>query len=351
MSLLKSTLEMIVPTNKEIVALTQQRLDNLTKPQGSLGKLEDLTKQLAAIRSQAIPGKLKKTIVNMAGDHGVVAEGVSAFPQEVTPQMVLNFVNGGAAINVLSRQAEAELVLVDMGVAIDLPSHEKIINKKVAYGTKNFCVESAMTIEQAIQALEAGISIANECAEKGTNIIGLGEMGIGNTTPSTAILAVYSGLEISTITGRGTGINDQGVLLKISAIERGIALNNPDPSDALDVLAKVGGFEIAGLAGLIIGAASKKIPIIIDGFISCAAAIIAVNLNPVIKEYLIASHLSVEPGHQAMLNYLGLEPMLMMNMRLGEGTGSALAMLLIDASINILNEMATFTEAGISGAE
>ena len=294
---------------------------------------------------------MKKTIINMAGDHGVVAEGVSAFPQEVTPQMVINFVQGGAAINVLSRQAGANLVFVDIGVATDLPMIPEIINKKIAYGTQNMCKGPAMTLEHAVKALETGIEIAWDCIKEGTQLIGVGEMGIGNTTPSTAIIAAYSGKTIEELTGRGTGIDDKRLQIKIDVIKKALHKNNPDISNALDVLSKVGGYEIAGLAGVMIGAAAKKVPIIIDGFISGAAAVIAVKLNPLIHDYLIASHLSSDPGHKAILEFLNLEPMIVMDMRLGEGTGAALAMMLVDAGINVLSEMATFAEAGVSGAK
>jgi len=294
---------------------------------------------------------MKKTIINMAGDHGVVAEGVSAFPQEVTTQMVINFVQGGAAINILSKQAGANLVLVDIGIASDLPENVKVICKKVGYGTANFCNGPAMSLEDTIKAIEIGIEIAWGCIEEGTQLIGIGEMGIGNTTPSTAILAAFTGKEIEAITGRGTGVDNQRLQIKIQAIKKALQHNKPDPSNALDVLSKVGGLEIAGLVGVIIGAAAKKVPVIIDGFISGAAAIIAVKLNPLIQDYLIASHLSAEPGHKVMLEYLNLEPMVVMDMCLGEGTGSAIAMLLVDSGINVLNGMATFAEAGVSGAE
>lgn len=351
MNILTSALNAITPVNKEIIPQTQALLDNLTKPPGSLGKLEELVKKIASVTNVAKPTKMKKTIINMAGDHGVVAEGVSAFPQEVTPQMVINFVKGGAAINVLSRQAGANLVFVDIGVAADLPILPEIINRKIAYGTANMCEGPAMTIEQAVKALETGIEIACDCIKEGTQLIGVGEMGIGNTTPSTAIIAAYSGKAIEELTGRGTGIDDKRLQIKIDAIKRALHKNKPDISNALDVLSKVGGYEIAGLAGVMIGSASKKVPIIIDGFISGAAAVIAVKLNPLIHEYLIASHLSSEPGHKAILEFLDLEPMIAMDMRLGEGTGAALAMMLVDAGMNVLSEMATFAEAGVSGAE
>lgn len=350
MSLLAQTIKDINPVDEEIQAVVQKRLDNLTKPPGSLGVLEDLIKKIASIRGEEPRRLLKKRHILLAGDHGVVQEGVSAYPQEVTSQMVLNFIRGGAAINVLARHAGVDLVLVDIGVASSLPDAPGLLKKKIAYGTENFTRGPAMTREQAVRSLEIGIEVAAEEIAKGAEILGIGEMGIGNTTPSTAILAVFSRLPIEEIVGRGTGIDDHRLELKIKAIQKGIRVNSPAPEDPIDVLAKVGGFEIGGMAGVILGAAARRVPVVIDGFISSAAALLAVRLCPKVKDYLIASHLSEEPGHRVMLDMMGLTPMLTMRMRLGEGTGALLALTIIDAALKIYNEMATFAEAGVSGA-
>lgn len=344
----QETLQKISPINGEVMEKTQERLDDLTKPLGSLGVMECIAKKFAGITNTVKPGLPKKTCIIMAGDHGVVAEGVSAYPSEVTPQMVMNFISGGAAMNVLSRHVGAELIIVDIGVASDLPDMSVLIKKKVAYGTDNMCKGPAMSREQAVKAIENGIEVAEDCFSKGTGLIGIGEMGIGNTTPSTAIISLYSQKEVEDVVGRGTGVDDERLKIKTNAIKRAIEMNKPDIADPIDVLSKVGGYEIAGLVGVILACGANRVPVVIDGFISGAAAVIAAVLKNEVKDYLIASHLSEEPGHKAMLDYLGLKPMLHMNMRLGEGTGAALAMDIIDASLKILNEMATFSEAGVS---
>ena len=287
----------------------------------------------------------------MAGDHGVVQEGVSAYPQEVTPQMVSNFLTGGAAINVLSRHVGARVVIVDMGVACDIPAHPDLLVKKVAYGTQNIAKGPAMSQQQAEQASLTGASIAESEFIRGLDILATGDMGIGNTTPSAAIASAVTGKPASEIVGRGTGVDDDGLRRKVSAVERAVQIHRPDPSDGLDLLAKVGGFEIGGLAGAILAAAANRRPVVIDGFISTAAAIIAVLLAPQVKHYLIAAHTSQELGHRAMTDWLGLTPLLDLQMRLGEGTGAVLAMSLVEAACKILNEMATFGEAGVSGKE
>ncbi|APC08241.1 nicotinate-nucleotide--dimethylbenzimidazole phosphoribosyltransferase [Neomoorella thermoacetica] len=350
MKLLDQTLQRIKPLDARAMAKAQAHLDELTKPPGSLGALEDIARRLAGIRGE-VPRRLsRKAHILMAGDHGVVAEGVSAFPQEVTPQMVFNFSRGGAAINVLARHASAELVLVDIGVASDLPELPGLLKRKVAPGTANLARGPAMTREQAIAALEVGIEVASAKIEAGNELLGIGEMGIGNTTPSSAILAVFSGRPVEEITGRGTGVDANRLRLKIKAIQQGLAINKPNPDDPLDVLAKVGGLEIAGMAGVILAGAAMRVPVIIDGFISGAAALVATRLAPLAGEFILASHLSEEPGHAVALELLGLKPMLTMQMRLGEGTGAALGMTLVDAAIMIYHEMATFSQAGISGA-
>ncbi|MBL4890079.1 MAG: nicotinate-nucleotide--dimethylbenzimidazole phosphoribosyltransferase [Candidatus Lindowbacteria bacterium] len=348
MEKIKQTIESIKPVNSAAGKNASDRLDNLTKPPGSLGRLEGLAQQVCSIRGGNISGFSSKAVVVMAADHGVAASGVSAFPPEVTPQMVLNFLNGGAAINVLARHGSADVYVVDMGVASNLPDHEKLISRKVALGTKNICEGPAMTRDEAIQAVTSGIEIAEDLIRKGVDLIATGDMGIGNTTPSSAITSLVTGADVKLVTGRGTGIDDQGLEMKINAIQKAIAVNSPDKNDGLDVLTKVGGFEIAGLAGLILGASAHRVPIVIDGFISTAGALVANLLAPTSRDYMIAAHCSVEQGHGTALKHLDLDPLLDLNLRLGEGTGAVLSFHLVEASVKILNEMATFGEAGVS---
>lgn len=350
MSKLQQTLCKITPLNQEAIEKAQQRLDNLTKPQGSLGVLEDIVKQLAGITGNYMPHLGKKTVILMAGDHGVTEEGISAFPKEVTPQMVMNFLAGGAAINVLSSFAGAEIVCCDVGIASDVV-HPNLIVKKVRYGTDNMTKRPAMSREEAIEAIETGISLAKEQISNGAGLLATGDMGIGNTTPSSAILHIFSRCSIEMAVGKGTGVDNNGVLRKIKAIQKAIEINNPNPEDAIDVLAKVGGLEIAGLTGVILAAAANKVPIVIDGFISTAAALIASKLSPLCVKYMIASHVSEEPGHKIMLDMLGLNPFLHMKMRLGEGTGAALAFNMIEAATCIQTQMATFESAGVSNSK
>lgn len=347
---LNETLGRIVPVDQEAVRRCQEHLDNLTKPPGSLGVLEEIARKLAAISGNVKQDLPKKTSILMAGDHGVVAEGVSAFPQEVTPQMVLNFLSGGAAMNVLARHVGAELVVVDVGVAADLPDHPLLKKKKVAYGTQNMAQGPAMTVEEAVRALECGIEVAEECVASGTGIFGTGEMGIGNTTSSAAITAFYRGGDVAAVCGRGTGVDDERFLHKVRVIEQALTVNSPEADDALAVLAAFGGLEIAGMAGVMLAAAAHRKPVLVDGFISGAAALIACKLHAGVRDYLLASHLSEEPGHQAVLELLGLKPYLRMHMRLGEGTGAALAMNIVDAAIKITHEMATFADAGVTSS-
>lgn len=330
----------------------ETRQNNLTKPAKSLGRLEDISIQLAGMKADPCPRVDRKAVIVMAADHGVALEGVSAFPAEVTPQMVLNFLHGGAAINVLARQAGASVTIVDIGVASDFdPSLPGLLHRKVAHGTRNMAKGPAMTRAEAEKALVEGMDVLAQVAEKGLDLIATGDMGIGNTTPSSAIVAVLTGLPVAKVTGHGTGIDDASLAHKIKVIEQAIALNQPDPNDALDVLCKVGGLEIAGLAGVMIAAAARRIPVVVDGFISTAAAMIAVGLVPDVRNYLFSAHQSVEIGHHAMLKHLGLTPLIDLNLRLGEGTGAVLAFHLIEASSRILREMATFAEAGVSDKE
>jgi nicotinate-nucleotide--dimethylbenzimidazole phosphoribosyltransferase len=348
MQLLQDTIQKIKKPDYSLAEEVQKRLDNLTKPQGSLGRLEEIAKQMVIINGNFQPLLKNKAIFTMAGDHGVVAEGVSAFPQEVTPQMVYNFIRGGAAINVLARHVGAKVIVVDMGTAVDLDKHPGLIIKKVGYGTKNMAKGAAMTKEEAIKSIENGIEVFEEEFAKGIDIAGTGDMGIGNTTASSAIVSVVTGKPVEEITGRGTGIDDKAFVRKIETIKKAISLNKPNPKDPIDILSKVGGFEIGGLAGVILASASKRIPVVIDGFISGAAALIAYQLKPEVKDYMIAAHCSVEKGHKAVLGYLGLKPLLNLDLRLGEGTGAALAMNVIEASVKILTEMATFQSASVS---
>jgi nicotinate-nucleotide--dimethylbenzimidazole phosphoribosyltransferase len=338
----------IQPLDQAAMQSAQVRQNMLTKPQGSLGRLEELSIQLAGIYRNPYPSIKDKVIITMAGDHGVVAEGVSAFPQEVTPQMVFNFLNGGAAINVLARHVGARVVVVDMGVAHDFVSHSSLIVKKVAKGTANMTQGPAMTRAQAEQSILSGVEIVEAEIKRGLDIVGTGEMGIGNTTPSAAIAAVLTGESPAKIAGRGTGVDDEGLKRKVSAVERALAVNQPDPKDGLDVLAKVGGFEIGGLAGVILGAAAKGKPVMVDGFISTAAAMVAVAIAPAARPYLISAHRSKEIGHGIMLDWLTLKPLFDLDLRLGEGTGAALGISMAEAACKILAEMATFGEAGVS---
>jgi nicotinate-nucleotide--dimethylbenzimidazole phosphoribosyltransferase len=341
----------IRPLDKLAMASARTRQDQLTKPRGSLGRLESLSVQLAGVFGDGLPEIRHRVIVTMAGDHGVVAEGVSAYPQEVTSQMVANFLRGGAAINVLSRHVGARVVVVDMGVAADIPPHPSLVDAKVAPGSENIAVGPAMSREQARQAILAGVRVLEGELERGLDILGVGEMGIGNTTPAAAIAVAMTGRPPEEVVGRGTGVDDAGLTRKVDTVRRALRVNQPDPADALGVLAKVGGFEIGGMAGTMLAAAAHRRPVMVDGFISTAAAMIAAGLAPQVRPYLIASHRSQERGHRIMLDWLGLEPLLDLDMRLGEGTGAALGISLAEAACKILCEMATFGEAGISEKE
>ncbi|MCX7794299.1 MAG: nicotinate-nucleotide--dimethylbenzimidazole phosphoribosyltransferase, partial [Thermodesulfovibrionales bacterium] len=327
----QETLKMIKPIDPEWCNIAQKRLDNLTKPPGSLGRLEEFARRLVAISEDRMPLINKKAIFTFAGDHGVTEEGVSAYPKEVTAQMVFNFLRGGAGINVLARHAGADVIVVDIGVDYYFKDLEGLLQMKVVRGTKNFTRGPAMSREEAIRSLEVGIKLAEAYAKRGYRLFGTGDMGIGNTTPSSAIAAVLTGRPVEEVTGRGTGISDEALRRKIEVIKRAIEINKPDQADPVDVLSKLGGAEIGGIAGLILGAAANRIPVVIDGFISTAGALIAYCLKPEVKDYMFAAHNSVERGHKVMLDMMGLRPILDLNMRLGEGTGAALAMLIIEA--------------------
>ncbi|WP_447980202.1 nicotinate-nucleotide--dimethylbenzimidazole phosphoribosyltransferase [Candidatus Nitrospira bockiana] len=345
---LQQVLDQIPVLDRDSGRHAQQRLDRLTKPVGSLGRLEDLAVRYVEMTGDRWPKVPQAAIFTFAADHGIAAEGVSAYPAAVTAQMVLNFLRGGAGVNVLARHIGAEVRVIDIGVAHDFESISGLIHRKIAPGTNNCLREPAMTRKQAEEAVLIGAELARGAALDGVGVIGTGDMGIGNTTASAAITAVITGATVRDVTGRGTGIDDATFEHKVAVLQEILALHHPDPRDPLDVLAKVGGFEIGGLAGLILGAAAHRVPVVLDGFIAGAAALIAVALAPRCQDYLIASHRSVERGHEVVLQHLGLAPLLDLGLRLGEGTGACLGIGLLQASIQILTQMATFDEAGVS---
>lgn len=343
----------IAPCHDIYKVEAQQRLDSLTKPIGSLGRLEAIASQAYAIFSGQIPQPLRKAVYVFAADHGVTKEGVSAYPREVTAQMVLNFLNGGAAINVLTRLHQADLTVVDVGVDYAFEEAPGLCRMKVRRGSRNMHREAAMSHEELGQALETGVRLAHEAKEKGQQIVAIGEMGIGNTTAASAITAALTGESISTVTGRGTGLDDVGRNRKLHVIKRSIKRHFGTPSskpEPLEILRCVGGLEIAAMTGFILGAATERMAIVCDGFISTAAAAIAHTLAPEVSDYMFAGHCSEEPGHRHLLRYIGIKPILNLGMRLGEGTGAVLAMPVIESSCRLLSEMATFCSAGVSGA-
>ena len=337
----------IGPLDRGTMDRARQRQDTLTKPPGSLGRLEEVSVHLAGIFAHPIPRIGRKVIVLAADDHGVVAEGISTYPQDVTPQMVLNFIAGSAGINVLADHVGAEVVLVDAGVDADLPPHPGLRSVKLARGTDNIARGPAMSRAQAVRITEEGIRIATEQVGAGADLLATGDMGIGNTTPP-RITSAITGVDPGKSTGRGTGITKPALSHKVSVVRRALSMNRPDPRDGIDVLAKVGGYEIGLLAGVILGGAAARRPVVVDGFISGAAALIACAVAPSARPYPIASHTSVEPGHKAALAHLKLRPLLNLKMRLGEGTGAALAMSIVEAAAKCLAQMATFAEAGVS---
>jgi nicotinate-nucleotide--dimethylbenzimidazole phosphoribosyltransferase len=339
----------IRPLDEAAMRAAQARQDVLTKPRGSLGRLETLSIQMAGITRRCPPPvPVRKAVLVFAGDHGVVAQGVSAYPQEVTPQMVTNFLRGGAAINVLARGAGAKVVIVDAGVAASMASTDGLVHGKIAAGTADMSLGPAMTRDQARAAIALGALVAEREISAGVDLLACGDMGIGNTTAATAIAAVFTGRSHMELAGPGTGLPATGVVHKGEIVERALRLNRPLPSDGLDVLAKVGGFEIGAICGAMLAAAAARVPIVVDGFIATAGALIAAALAPGAVAYMIAGHRSAEPGHDAALARLGLTPLLDLGMRLGEGTGAVLAMSLVEASARVINEMASFAEAGVS---
>jgi nicotinate-nucleotide--dimethylbenzimidazole phosphoribosyltransferase len=347
---LQNILEAIKPLEEAAMEKARARMDVLTKPQGSLGRMEDLAVQLAGINGDFFPCTTRKRVVVMAADHGVTEEGISAYPSEVTAQMVANFTGGGAAINVLGRQNDVEVEVVDIGVKVDtgLPGVKRV---RVRAGTDNFFRRPAMSRCEALQAIAAGVDCAEEAVAAGIKVLATGEMGIGNTTASSAVMAALTGYETSLVVGRGTGLDDDKLLHKQKVVSGALELHKPDPSDPLGVLSLVGGLEIAALVGLILGAAQRRIPVVIDGFISSTAALVAVKLNSLTWHYLIPSHLSAESGHALLMDYLNLKPYLNMGMRLGEGSGAVLGMQLVEAAARITLEMATFEDANVSNKE
>ncbi|MFE7062788.1 nicotinate-nucleotide--dimethylbenzimidazole phosphoribosyltransferase [Sutcliffiella sp. NPDC057660] len=340
--------EKIQPVDKNIGNEVRAYLDTLTKPIGSLGMVEELAIQLGEITSSRFPTVSPPGVIVFAADHGVAGEGVSAYPQEVTVQMVHNFLNGGAAINVLAKQIEAKLDIVDIGVAGEI-AREGLISRKVRYGTGNFLKEDAMSPDEALEAIQVGMDVANDMIQRGAKCLLLGEMGIGNTTSSSAILSVLLGENnLERIVGTGTGISVQQIKHKQQVIKQAIENRHPDPGDPLDILSKLGGLEIAGMIGAIFAAAEKRIPILIDGFISTVSAVLAVEMCQHIRGYLIIGHQSKEIGHRRALELLKKRPLLDLELRLGEGSGAALAYPIVEASARILKNMATFSAAGVS---
>jgi nicotinate-nucleotide--dimethylbenzimidazole phosphoribosyltransferase len=348
MAALPKLLEISVRPDGDAEQAARRRLAQLTKPPGSLGRLEDLLVRLCAIQATCPPSLRDPVIFTLAGDHGVVAQGVSAYPQVVTAQMVENFLDGGAAVNVLARHAGARVVVADFGVAAPLPDRPALRRHKIGPGTKDMTRGPAMTRAEALQAIEAGVALVEGERARGADLIGTGEMGIGNTTAASALVAALTGASAESVTGPGTGVDEDGRRRKVEAVRRALEVNGPDLADPLETLAKVGGFEIAGLVGVILAGAVYRLPVVLDGFIAGAAALVAARFKPDIRPALIAAHRSSEPGHARVLDDLGLEPYLDLEMRLGEGTGAALCIGLARAACAVFTEMATFKSAGVS---
>ncbi len=345
MRALDDLLSRIALPDPRVALAAHERLARLTKPPGSLGRLEELAARVALITGDPMPRIEAPVIFTLAGDHGVVAEGVSAYPQAVTAQMVENFCRGGAAVNALARHVGARVVVADFGVATDLAPHPNLVARKVGHGTRSLARGPAMTSAETCAAVEAGAALVDEAAP---DCVGTGEMGIGNTTAASALTAALTGAAVEAVTGRGTGVDEAGWARKVGAIRSALEVNRPDPRDPLGVLAALGGFEIAGLVGVILAGAGRRVPVVLDGFIATAAALVAVRLRAEVREYLVAAHRSAEPGHALLLETLGLAPYLDLGMRLGEGTGAALGIGLIRAALACYREMATFKDAGVS---
>ena len=350
MKILKSTLQCIEPLNEEAIKNAWKRLDSLTKPIGSLGEIENIIAKMAGITGKVHNKINKKNVVIMCGDNGVVEEGVSNCPKSVTATVTNNFTKDITGVYVLSKFAGSDITVVDVGVDVDF-NNPKIVNKKIAYGTMNMMKGPAMTKEQTIKAIEVGIATVDDLVGKGYDLFGTGEMGVGNTTTSAAILSVFSGLELDMVVGKGSGITEEQYINKKRVIKKSIEFNKPDKNDVIDVLSKVGGFDIAGLCGCFLSAAKNRVPIVIDGFISSAAALCAYKLNPLVIGYIFASHLSAEPGAAFIMNEIGLKPMLNLNMRLGEGSGCPLAFNIIEAALFTMDNMGTFDEAALDSTK
>lgn len=346
--MLKETLDKIKPVSEEWLQKAKERQDSLTKPRGSLGQLEEIAIRVAAIREDEKPSVEKKEVFVFVGDHDVVKEGVSAYPQEVTALMVRNFLEGGAGINVLARSAGADVSVVDIGMKEDLQDAEGLIKRNIKRGAGNIARGPAMTPEEAEKAIGVGIEMAEEAYGRGTAMVATGEMGIGNTTPSSAVLSALLPAEAADVTGMGTGLDDKGVEEKIKTVEQILESNRDSLSNPVSVLASVGGLEIAGICGLCLGGAAKHMVVVVDGFISSAGALLAIRLNPTVKDYLFFSHQSMEKGHRTFFQKEGLSPVLDLGMRLGEGTGAAMAMQIIENATKVHNEMATFQDIGIT---
>lgn len=344
--------EGIQGVDPEWIEKARGRTIQLAIPPRALGRLHDIAERCCAIQRTLEPDVTQKAVLVMAGDHGVASDGVSAFPQEVTGAMVQNFLAGGAGINAIGRHVNARVWVVDMGMIpeidpLTVTGGEWFKVRKIGKGTVSFLQGPAMTPDQAEQAILTGFKLAAEQFEAGVDIIGTGDMGIANTTPSAAIGAAITGADLDDMVGRGTGVDDEGLARKKKVIADGLGINGPDPADGVDTLAKVGGFEIGGIAGLILAAAFYRHPVVIDGFISTAGALIAQAISPKVVDYIFAGHQSEEPGHRIMLRHLGLQPILDLGMRLGEGTGGAMAMSIIDGAVKVFNEVLTFEEAGV----
>lgn len=345
---LKELTDRIEPADSNIKEQAWERLHSQIRPRNSLGELENIAARLAAMKRTLSVDLSRKILIVMAGDHGIAAEGVSAYPQEVTAQMVYSFTRGWASINVLAKHAGAAVKVVDCGVASEIPPEWDVVREKIGFGTTSIAAGPAMPREEALRGIKMGARLVEDACRDGFQLIGTGDMGIGNTTPSTAIICALSGKSPEQVTGRGTGIGDEAFSRKVAVIERALRVNKPDPHDPVDVLSKVGGYEIAGLAGAILGAAAAKTPIICDGLIATAGALIACRICPASTDYLFVSHQSIEPGHLAMCSMIGLHPILNLSMRLGEGTGAALAMNIVDAASKVLVDCRTFAEAGVT---
>lgn len=344
---LDETLRLIRPLDRSSESAAQRRLDSLTKPQGSLGRMEELARRIAVIQDRVPPRLGRKLLFVFAADHGITVEGVSAYPKDVTAQMTYNFLNGGAAINVLGRYHGVDTEVVDVGVDHEFAAPRGLRNCKIRRGTANFAQGPAMTRQDAQRSVEIGIELAREAATENIFLLGAGDMGIGNTSSAAAILCALTDVEPADAVGRGTGIDDATLARKIAAIERGLKINRPNADDPLDVLARVGGLEIGAMTGVMLGAAAFRVPMVLDGFISGAAALLAQQFSPYVREVLFASHLSAEKGHGLMLDALQLAPVFDLQMRLGEGTGACLLMSLLEAAAKIMGEMATFESAAV----